>query len=126
MSNYRVFPTPLSDAFFSPFNREYLHGAIIRNVKTKTGMTIDRQSDGDLQALMHNVYQHMMSDPDSKTQVAQMNDIVVREATKTIQTGILQQLSYFDSITKSPVPLAMPVSTSTHGNKMSGNDKYGF
>lgn len=126
MSNYRVFPTPLSDAFFSSFNREYLHGAIIRNVKTKTGMTIDRQNDADLSALMHNVYMHMMSNPESKTQVAQMNHIVVREATKTIQTGILQQLSYFDSITKSPVPLAMPISTSTYGNKMSGNDKYGF
>ena len=34
--------------------------------------------------------------------------------------------AYFDSITKSPVPLAMPVSTSTYGNKMSSNDKYGF
>ena len=125
MSN-KVFPTTLSDAFFSPFNREYLHGAIIRNVKTKTGMTIDRQSDADLSALMHGVYMHMMSNPESKAQVAQMNDIVVREATKTIQTGILQQLSYFDSITKSPVPLSMPVSTSTHGNKMTSNDKYGF
>ena len=126
MSNYRVYSTPLSDAFFSPFNREYLHGAIVRNVKNKTGMTIDRQNDADLQSLMHSVYRHMMSDPDSKAQVAQMNDIVVREATKTIQTGILQQLSYFDSITKSPVPLAMPVSTSTHGNKIGSNDKYGF
>ena len=126
MSNYRVYPSPLSDAFFSPFNREYLHGAIIRNVKTKTGMTIDRQNDADLSALMHSVYMHMMSNPDSKAQVAQMNDIVVREASKTIQTGILQQLSYFDSITKSPVPLSMPVSTSTYGNKIGSNDKYGF
>ena len=126
MSNYRVFPTPLSDAFFSQFNREYLHGAIVRNIKTKTGMSIDRQNDADLSSLMHSVYMHMMSDPDSKTQVAQMNDIVVREATKTIQTGILQQLSYFDSITRAPIPLSMPISTSTHGNKMSSNDKYGF
>jgi len=126
MSNYRVPPSPLSDAFFSPFNREYLHGAIVRNIKTKTGMAIDRQNDADLSSLMHGVYRVMMADPESKTQVAQMNDIVVREATKTIQTGILQQLAYYDRITKSPVPLSMPVSTSTYGNKMSGNDKYGF
>lgn len=126
MSNYRVPPSPLSDAFFSPFNREYLHGAIVRNIKTKTGMAIDRQNDADLSSLMHSVYRAMMADPESKTQVAQMNDIVVREATKTIQTGILQQLAYYDRITKSPVPLSMPVSTSTYGNKMSGNDKYGF
>lgn len=121
MSNYRIPPSPLSDAFFSPFNREYLHGAIIKSVKAKTGMTIDRQNDADLRALMHRVYIHMMSNPNSKTQVAAMNDVVVSEATKTIQTGILQQLSYFDAISNSPVPLENPMSTSTYGNKMPSN-----
>ena len=118
MSNYRVRPSPLADAFFSPFNREYIHGAIIRNVKTKTGMTIDRQSDDDLRALMHNVYVRMGSQPQSTAQVPQMNAIVVQEATKTIQTGILQQLSYIDFISNSPTPLSLPVSTSTYGNKL--------
>jgi hypothetical protein len=118
MSNYRVWPSPLADAFFSPFNREYIHGAIIRNVKTKTGMTIDRQNDSDLRALMHNVYMRMASQPDSKSQVPEMNAIVIQEATRTIQTGIMQQLSYYDHITQSPDPLSLPVSTSVHGNKL--------
>lgn len=118
MSNYRIQPSPLADAFFSPFNREYVHSAIIRNVKTKTGMGIDRQSDPDLRALMHNVYVRMASQPDSTAQVSQMNDIVVREATQTIQTGIMQQLSYNDFISNAPNPLALPVSTSTYGNKI--------
>lgn len=117
MSN-KVFSTPLSDTFFSPFNREYLHGAIIRNVKTKTGMTIDRQNDADLQALMRSVFNHLVADPDDKSEVKKMNDIVVKEATKTISTGILQQLSYMNYISKNPVPLAMPVSTSTAGIKL--------
>jgi hypothetical protein len=125
MSN-KVFPSVLSDAFFSPFNREYLHGAILRNVKAKTGMNIDRQNDSDLQSLMRSVYNHMFSDPNTKSDVAKMNDIVVREATKTISTGILQQLSYIDYITKGVKPLEMPVSTSTHGNKMPSNNIYGF
>jgi hypothetical protein len=116
MSN-KVFPTPLGDAFFSPFNREYLHGAIIRSVRTKTGMTIDRQSDQDLQALMRSVYNHMYSRLE-KSEVSKLNEIVVREATKTISTGILQQLSYMNYINKNPVPLAMPISTSTVGNKL--------
>lgn len=47
-----------------------------------------------------------------------MNDIVVKEATKTISTGVLQQLSYMDYISNNPIPLAMPVSTSTSGLKM--------
>jgi hypothetical protein len=53
-----------------------------------------------------------------------MNDLVVQEATKTIMTGVLQQLSYIDYVTRNPVPLAMPISTTTHGNKMPGNDKF--
>jgi hypothetical protein len=53
-----------------------------------------------------------------------MNDIVVQEATKTIQTGVLQQLSFMDYVTRNPVPLAMPISTTTHGNKMPANDKF--
>jgi hypothetical protein len=125
MSN-KLYSTPLSDAFFSPFNREYLHGAITREVRTKTGMTIDRQSDSDLQALMRRVYMHMMSAPSDTSQVKGMNQIVVREATKTISTGILQQLSYIDYITKGVQPMEMPISTSTYGNKMPSNNNYGF
>ena len=126
MANYVPPKTPVSEAFLSRFNIEYLHGAIVRNVSSKTGMNIDRQSDGDLQALMVRVYNHAVVDPFSgvSAQVARMNDLVVQEATKTIQTGVLQQLSYVDYVTRNPVPLAMPISTTTHGNKMPANDKF--
>ena len=89
-------------------------------------MNIDRQSDGDLQALMVRVYDHMVVNPfnDVSGQVSRMNDRVVQEATKTIQTGILQQLSYVNYVTSQPVPLAMPVSTTTYGNKIPGNNKF--
>jgi hypothetical protein len=126
MSNWRVFPTPLSAAFFSPFNLEYLQKAIAADVKAKTGMNIDRQSDGDLSALMHRVYMRIMVNPDTTTQVKTLNEVVVQEASRQIRTNILQQLSYYDYISKAPVPLATPLSTSTHGNKMPSNDKYGF
>jgi hypothetical protein len=126
MANYVPVKTPLSESFLSRFNIEYLHGAIVKNVNSKTGMNIDRQSDGDLQALMVRVYDHAVENPygDISKQVSRMNDIVVQEATKTIQTGILQQLSFMDYVTRNPVPLAMPVNTSTHGNKMPANDKF--
>lgn len=126
MANYMPPRSPTSDAFFSRFNMEYLHGAIVKNVNAKTGMNIDRQSDGDLQALMVRIFDHMIVDPFSDTggQVSRMNDRVTQEATKTIQTGILQQLAYVDYVTSQPVPLAMPVSTTTYGNKMPGNNKF--
>ena len=126
MANYVPVKTPVSESFFSRFNIEYLHGAIVKNVSSKTGMNIDRQSDGDLQALMVRVYNHAVNDPyiQVNNQVSRMNSLVVDEATKTIQTGILQQLSFADYISSNPVPLAMPVSTSTYGKKMLGNDKF--
>jgi hypothetical protein len=126
MANYMSAKTPLSEAFMSRFNVEYLHGAIVKNVSSKTGMNIDRQSDGDLKALMVRVYNHLVADPYSgvSAQVSKMNDIVVQEATKTIQTGVLQQLSFMDYTTRNPVPLAMPISTTTYGNKMPANDKF--
>lgn len=118
--------TPVSEAFLSRFNIEYLHSAIVKNVSSKSGMNIDRQSDSDLQALMVRVYQHVIADPYSgvSAQVARMNDLVIQEATKTIMTGVLQQLSFVDYVTRNPVPLAMPISTTTHGNKMPANDKF--
>lgn len=118
--------TPVSEAFLSRFNIEYLHSAIVKNVSSKSGMNIDRQSDSDLQALMVRVYQHVIADPYSgvSAQVARMNDLVIQEATKTIMTGVLQQLSFVDYVTRNPVPLAMPISTTTYGNKMSANDKF--
>lgn len=121
-------PSPLADAYFSDFNREYLHGAIIRAMKDKTGYTIERQSDPDLQALMRRVWANLSRDPytDVRSQVSQMNARVIKEATDTISTGMLQQIVYLRDISRNPVPLETPVSTSTYGNKIPSNFKFGI
>jgi hypothetical protein len=124
----RSLPTPLADAYFSDFNREYLHDAVIRAMKEKTGYQIERQSDPDLQALMRRVWTNLSGDPysDVRSQVAKMNDRVVKEASDTISTGILQQIVYLRDISRNPVPLETPVSTSTYGNKIPSNFKFGI
>jgi hypothetical protein len=124
----RSLPTPLSNAYFSDFNREYLHEAVIRAMKDKTGYTIDRQNDSDLQALMRRVWTNLSGDPytDVRNQVAKMNDRVVKEASETISTGLLQQIVYLRDISRNPVPLETPVSTSTYGNKIPSNFKFGI
>lgn len=124
----RLLPTPLTDAFFSDFNREQIHNAIIDSVQAKTGVKIERQNDADLQALMKRVYTNMARDPysDVRGQVAAMNVQVAKEATATVSTGVLQQLVYLRDISSNPVPLAAPVSTSTYGNKMPYNSKIAF
>lgn len=124
----RYLSTPLTDAYFSEFNREYIHGAIIRSIKAKTGYTIDRQSDADLQALMKRVYVNMVYDDysDIRTQISNMNAKVVEEAAGFITTGILQQIVYMRDISSNPVPLDAPSSTSTYGNKIPINNRYGI
>ena len=124
----RLLPTPLTDAFFSDFNREQIHNGIISSIQAKTGVAIERQNDADLQALMKRVYTNMARNPygEVREQVNIMNAQVVKEATATISTGVLQQLVYLRDIATNPVPLPAPVSTSTYGNKLPYNTKIGF
>lgn len=120
--------TPLSSAFFSDFNRESIHNDIISRMREKTGHTLQRQNDSDLQALMRKVYIDLVQDPttDVQSQVKKMNAQVVKEATATISTGMLQQLVYMRDISANPLPLPVPVSTSTYGNKLPYNSKISF
>lgn len=124
----RLLPTPLSDAYFSDFNREQIHNGIIAAVQAKTNVTIERQNDSDLQALMKRVWANMARDPYNgvREQVSAMNVQVIKEATATVSTGVLQQLVYLRDISSNPVPLPAPVSTSTYGNKLPYNSKIAF
>lgn len=124
----RLLPSPLTDAFFSDFNREQIHNGIISTVQAKTGVSIERQNDADLQALMKRVYANMARNPYGavREQVSAMNAQVVKEATATVSTGVLQQLVYLRDISANPVPLPAPVSTSTYGNKLPYNTKIAF
>jgi hypothetical protein len=118
--------SPLSNSFFSEFNREYLHGAIIRAVQDKTGYKIDRQNDADLQALMRRVYFNLSSNPyeNVREQVQKMNAAVVSETMNTISSAVLQQLIYARDLGKRPEPMSYPTNTSTYGNKIPTNNKF--
>ena len=124
----KYLPTPLDSAFFSDFNREQLHQAIIQRIKASTGYAIDRQSDADLQSLMKKVFVNMRGDPytNVKGQLDAMNRAIVTEACQTIESGVLQQLVYLRDISANPVPELRPTSTSTYGNKLPQNFKFGF
>jgi hypothetical protein len=121
-------PSPLSDAFLSDFNRETIHSNIISSAKAKTGVTIAKQNDMDLQALMRSVYTDLVKNPNNnvREQVAAMNAEVVKRALLPISTGVLQQAIYLRDIGSQPVPMASPVSTSTYGNKIPSNYKFGI
>lgn len=124
----RIEPTPLSNSFFSDFNRESLHLAIIEEARKRTGYVIDRQSDGDLQAYMKAVYVNMLRDPfqNVKGQLDAMNSAVVTQAMRDVVPGVLQQLIYLRDASTLPAPLLNAQSTSTRGMKFGESNKWGF
>ena len=97
-------------------------------VKEMTGYSIDRQDESDLRALMGKVYTNMVGDPyrDIQGQVDRMNVQVVNEAAQTISIGLAQRLKFLQEVNKQPIPLAVPLSTTTYGQKLPGNFKIGF
>jgi hypothetical protein len=121
-------PTPLGNAFFSEFNRAGIQQSIASVIKDKTGYDLDPQNDGDVQSLMRVVYTDLVNNPSTnvRSQVAAMNAEVIKRATATISTGMLQQLVYLRDISENPVPLPIPVTTSTYGNKIPSNFKFGI
>ena len=121
-------PTPLGNAFFSNFNQKLIQKNIRDTVQSRTGHSIGAQNDMDLQTLMRVVFTDMARDPytDVRSQVEKMNNEVVIRACETISTGMLQQLVYLRDISENPVPLDVPISTSTYGNKLPTNFKYGI
>lgn len=124
----RIESTPLSNSFFSDFNRESLHLAIIEEARKRTGYVIDRQNDGDLQAYMKAVYVNMMRDPflNVKSQLEEMNNAVVTQAMRDVVPGVLQQLIYLRDASSLPAPLLNAQNTSTRGMKYGENTKYAF
>ena len=124
----KYMPSPLADAFFSDFNKEAIQDRIASSIKDKTGVELQRQNYSDLDALMKRVYVNMKKDTYSnvRQQVDDLNARVAEEATGTISTGLLQQIVYLRDISRNAVPLEVPVSTSTYGNKIPSNYKIGF
>lgn len=120
--------TPVSTAFRTVMNQERLQFMIRDKVKEMTGYSIDRQDESDLRALMGKIYTNMVGDPyrDIQGQVDRMNVQVVNEAAQTISIGLAQRLKFLSEVNKQPIPLAVPLSTTTYGQKLPGNFKIGF
>lgn len=113
--------SPLSDTYYSKANHEYLQKAIMDSVFSNSGYKIGRQNDMDLYNLMKKVYtEYVVNDTeDVPKQVSRMNSVVVTEATRTITSAVLADLTYLRDISTLPVPPDAPRSTSIYGLKLS-------
>ena len=124
----KYFPSPLTDAYFSDFNKEKIQDDIIQSVKDKTGVSIARQSYAAVDSYMKVVWADKYHDgfKDIRQQVEEMNKEVVKRTTESISTSLLQELVYLRDIASNRIPNDIPISTSTYGNKIPINNKFGI
>ena len=99
-----------------------------RQVKAETGYAVDYQNNNDLATIMRYIYITNSCDPydDIQKQMGIMNSRTVAEITRQVKTGLAQQAAYLRDISRKPEPNALPMNTSTYGNKMGYNDKIGL
>lgn len=92
--------------FFSARNADALQNSLRYAVYVRCGKVIDRQSDGELLAVMRNMYENTKTNPysDPLPQVRALNAAVVDFAAKEIVNAISQHAWYLNDISQ-PVPL---------------------
>lgn len=112
--------TPLNELFFSEFNVNLIQRGIRQHFKNKTGISIDYQNIRDVFVIMRTVFINNSGDPynNIEAQVRMMNEKVIEMAYGQIQTGVSQFMAYVRDSESLAVPLAQPINTSNHGNKI--------
>ena len=120
--------TPLNTLFFSEFNISLVQKMIRQMFKDKTGISIDYQKPADILALMRSVFIANSCNPNEKVceQSKFMNEQVAKLAIGQIETGVSQYIGYMRDIDSTHIPLAVPVNTSTYGQKIDFNNQIGM
>ena len=120
--------TPLNTLFFSEFNINLIQRMIRQMFKNKTGISIDYQKPADILALMRSVFIANSCNPNEKVceQSKFMNEQVAKLAIGQIETGVSQYIGYMRDIDSTHIPLAVPVNTSTYGQKIDFNNQIGM
>lgn len=114
--------TPVSSAFFSVDNMDYLQREIVRQVYEKSGpdqWVIDPQDIDELKIVMRAMfYQYAKNLPTRvKEQVKELNDLVLAWSVPRVMSEISSHIYYINDISKLPVPLPQPMLMTKAGTK---------
>ena len=111
---YRQTHNPVLTLFTSEYNTDLLQHAIINYIKLSTDITISKQSERDVFAIMQyvfNTYANTTCNESVHGEVRRLNKIVIEEAVVIVKSGILMYLRYLKDASTIPVPLARSVLT---------------
>ena len=109
----------LNQTFFSQKNIDMIQNAIINEISKKTGYTIARQSELQLQIIMRSIYlQYAKNDPcNIKQQIIDLDRKVINYSVDRVTVEISQYLEYKDTVNKMPNPISHPQNLSNAGTK---------
>lgn len=113
--------TPLNAAFFCRENMNAIQNSLRQQFKSESGLSIDRQNDNDLFALMRAVFIIYEQNPYENVpeQVKNLNQVVVQRALEQVRTNVSQFMSYVRDMDKPIVPPPTPENTSVYGLRIS-------
>lgn len=112
--------TPLNSTFFSAENMNVIQRTIRQKFREESGLSIDRQNENDLLALMRMVFINNQEDSYAAVcdQVKNMNKVVVSKALQQIRTNVSQFMTYVRDMDKPIVPPETPLNTSVYGTRI--------
>jgi len=128
LTSIKQCPTPLNTLFFSKFNISALQRGVRQSIKNKFNQSIDYQNEDDLISIMRAifVYNSAMPYSDVNSQVKDLNQRVINLASEQIATNLAQYYGYIRDINSPHIPMAIPINTSTYGNKINTDTKIGI
>jgi hypothetical protein len=93
---------------------------INKRFKSESGLSIDRQDERDLFAIMRAMFITYEYDPydNVQKQIGILNQVVAEKALEQIRTNVSQFMTYVRDMDKPMTPLPTPENTSVYGTKI--------
>lgn len=109
--------TQASRMFFDARNVDTLQRRLQQEIRTRTGMRIDRQSDEQLLIVMRYVFIQSGSNMGGAGEVARLNELVLAEIVPQVGAGLMQYIDYLRDASTLPTPIPRGQATSIKGLK---------
>lgn len=110
-------PTETAAMFFSRKNIDRVQALLRRRIKDSMGVSIDRQSDEQLQIVMRYVYMQSSANTGGEAEVARLNGLVLAEIAPQVAAGLAQYAGYLRDASRLPEPIPRGEATSIRGTK---------
>jgi len=119
---WNIQTTVLAKVFFHPHNIQTIQNGIRKGVydASRGQYTISTQNPMELIAIMRSIYlQYAQHREDRVTQqVADLNEIVIRDQVPTMLKGIASYLQFSQSVMAVPTPLPLPQAMHKRGDRL--------